>query len=200
MEIDDTPLSFLTQEDYNYLFTNIINSNNNIKKRTRQDGEQHNDQGGNEDEKYQRKKSNSKNNIKEIIASIILLEQEEEIDRKNRLFDSEQEKNMFNSNFNNQTQTMNHYMEQLQNHYSQIDQFHHTRTKKSRLNAVATVSSIAISNSLQPGLDQTGSINQTDLESGSVQPHQRRIWVKDRSKDWWENCNRSNFPEKEFRQ
>ncbi|WJX24238.1 hypothetical protein P8452_13367 [Trifolium repens] len=201
MEIDDTtPLSFLTQEDYNYLFTNIINSNNNIKKRIRQDDEQHNDQGGNEDEEHQRKKSNSKNNIKEIIASLILLEQEEEIDRKNRLFDLEQQKNMFNSNFNNQTQTMNHYMEQLQNHYSQIDQFHHTRTKKSRLNAVATVSSIAISNSLQPGLDQTGSINQTDLESGSVQPHQRRIWVKDRSKDWWENCNRSNFPEKEFRQ
>jgi glutaredoxin-related protein len=200
MEIDDTPLSFLTQEDYNYLFTNIINSNNNIKKRIRQDDEQHNDQGGNEDEEHQRKKSNSKNNIKEIIASLILLEQEEEIDRKNRLFDLEQQKNMFNSNFNNQTQTMNHYMEQLQNHYSQIDQFHHTRTKKSRLNAVATVSSIAISNSLQPGLDQTGSINQTDLESGSVQPHQRRVWVKDRSKDWWENCNRSNFPEKEFRQ
>ncbi|KAK2395673.1 protein ALP1 [Trifolium repens] len=195
MEIDDTPLSFLTQEDYNYLFTNIINPNNNIKKqRTRQDDEQHNDQGG------QQKKSNGNNNIKEILASLILLEQEEEIDQKNRLFHSEQQKNMFNSNFNNQTQTMNHYMEQLQNHYSQIDQFHHTRTKKSRLNAVATVSSIAISNSLQPGLDQTGSANQTDLESGSVQPHQRRVWVKDRSKDWWENCNRSNFPEKEFRQ
>ncbi|XP_045787521.1 protein ALP1-like [Trifolium pratense] len=189
MEIDGTPLSFLTQEDYNYLFPNIINPNNN-KKRTRQDEEQHNEEFP---QQYPQKKSNN-NNIKEIIASLILLEQEEEEEQKNQLFDREQHKNMFNSNFNNQTQTMNNYMEQLQNHYSQIDQFHHTSTKKARLNAVATASSI-VSNSLQPG-----STNQTGLETGSVQPHQRRLWVKDRSKDWWENCNRSNFPEKEFRQ
>lgn len=29
--------------------------------------------------------------------------------------------------------------------------------------------------------------------------HQRRLWVKDRSKDWWEKCSHPDFPEEEFR-
>ena len=28
---------------------------------------------------------------------------------------------------------------------------------------------------------------------------QRRLWVKDRSKAWWEHCNSADFPEEEFR-
>ncbi|KAG4970196.1 hypothetical protein JHK85_036617 [Glycine max] len=31
------------------------------------------------------------------------------------------------------------------------------------------------------------------------QQQQRRLWVKDRSKDWWERCNQPDFPEEEFR-
>ncbi|CAN1799340.1 Protein ALP1-like [Linum perenne] len=30
-------------------------------------------------------------------------------------------------------------------------------------------------------------------------PQQRRLWVKDRSKDWWEWCNHPDFPEEEFK-
>ena len=29
--------------------------------------------------------------------------------------------------------------------------------------------------------------------------HQRRLWVKDRSKDWWEKCSHPDFPEEEFK-
>jgi len=35
--------------------------------------------------------------------------------------------------------------------------------------------------------------------SSTAPPQQRRLWVKDRSKDWWERCNRPDFPENEFR-
>lgn len=31
------------------------------------------------------------------------------------------------------------------------------------------------------------------------QQQQRRLWVKDRSKDWWERCDHPDFPEEEFR-
>lgn len=31
------------------------------------------------------------------------------------------------------------------------------------------------------------------------QQQQRRLWVKDRSKDWWEKCDHPDFPEEEFR-
>ncbi|KAM3301084.1 protein ALP1-like [Capsicum chacoense] len=33
----------------------------------------------------------------------------------------------------------------------------------------------------------------------SQAPQQRRLWVKDRSKAWWEQCNSPDFPEEEFK-
>nr|AGV54171.1 nuclease HARBI1-like protein [Phaseolus vulgaris] len=38
-----------------------------------------------------------------------------------------------------------------------------------------------------------------DTATSSTPPQQRRLWVKDRSKDWWERCNSPDFPENEFR-
>ncbi|KAK7329668.1 hypothetical protein VNO77_23842 [Canavalia gladiata] len=46
--------------------------------------------------------------------------------------------------------------------------------------------------------DDTDSIMQTPSSSTSTGP-QRRLWVKDRSKDWWERCSHPDFPEDEFR-
>lgn len=34
---------------------------------------------------------------------------------------------------------------------------------------------------------------------GNVGSSQRRLWVKNRSKAWWEHCNSSDFPEEEFK-
>nr|XP_029121648.1 U-box domain-containing protein 34 [Elaeis guineensis] len=35
---------------------------------------------------------------------------------------------------------------------------------------------------------------------GGPSPHQqRRLWVKERSRDWWDRCNHPDFPETEFR-
>ncbi|XP_027331972.1 protein ALP1-like [Abrus precatorius] len=39
---------------------------------------------------------------------------------------------------------------------------------------------------------------QTTSSSTTTAP-QRRLWVKDRSKDWWERCNHPDFPDHEFR-
>ncbi|XP_015080929.1 protein ALP1-like [Solanum pennellii] len=36
-------------------------------------------------------------------------------------------------------------------------------------------------------------------EEESQPQQQRRLWVKDRSKAWWEQCNSPHFPEEEFR-
>ncbi|RZB71854.1 protein ALP1-like [Glycine soja] len=38
-----------------------------------------------------------------------------------------------------------------------------------------------------------------DIHNVTVQQQQRRLWVKDRSKDWWDRCNQPDFPEEEFR-
>ncbi|PKI51838.1 protein ALP1-like [Punica granatum] len=46
---------------------------------------------------------------------------------------------------------------------------------------------------VSPGAEASGSGHQQQ------QQQQRRLWVKDRSKDWWERCNHPDFPEEEFR-
>uniref|UniRef100_A0A9I9E687 DDE Tnp4 domain-containing protein n=1 Tax=Cucumis melo TaxID=3656 RepID=A0A9I9E687_CUCME len=35
--------------------------------------------------------------------------------------------------------------------------------------------------------------------AGGGGTQQRRLWVKDRSKDWWDQCNHPDFPDEEFR-
>ncbi|GMJ15710.1 hypothetical protein like AT5G12010 [Hibiscus trionum] len=36
-------------------------------------------------------------------------------------------------------------------------------------------------------------------EPGGSSGHQRRLWVKSRSKDWWDKCNHPDFPDEEFK-
>ncbi|GAB4854471.1 hypothetical protein Ancab_039727 [Ancistrocladus abbreviatus] len=43
------------------------------------------------------------------------------------------------------------------------------------------------------------SCTEADSSSKGSGSHQRRLWVKDRSKAWWDECNRPEFPEEEFR-
>lgn len=38
-----------------------------------------------------------------------------------------------------------------------------------------------------------------EAAGGNVGSSQRRLWVKNRSKAWWEHCNSSDFPEEEFK-
>ncbi|XP_061359745.1 protein ALP1-like [Gastrolobium bilobum] len=167
MEI--TPVTFFSQEDYSHFYNTLPdmdfnNNNNNNKKRK------------------------DSNNLKDILASLILLEDEEKQEQQNSVVESEQQRTMFDANYDHQARTMNHYMAQFQTHYNELDQLGHNKAKRVRrsaLNAAAAAGS---------GLNETGSIQ----PGSSVQQH-RRLWVKDRSKDWWERCSRNDFPEEEFR-
>ncbi|RZB55350.1 protein ALP1-like [Glycine soja] len=42
-------------------------------------------------------------------------------------------------------------------------------------------------------------LEDSHLNPASAPQQQRRLWVKDRSKDWWQRCNSPDFPEEEFR-
>ncbi|XP_020097513.1 protein ALP1-like [Ananas comosus] len=44
--------------------------------------------------------------------------------------------------------------------------------------------------------DQGGSPSRSQQQQ---QPGQRRLWVRERSSDWWDRCNHPDFPEAEFR-
>lgn len=178
------------------------NNNENKKKRNRKD----NDEGGGREKEDKGKGNNGNtnndyNNIDDIMASIILLEEEENQEEQNRVVDSEQHRAMFNANYDHQARLMNDYIDDVQTQHYQLDELVQTRSKKARLSAAAFAATAAGSVSEEPSSVQieSGSVQNKSNDVNTNQPHQRRLWVKDRSKDWWEMCNREDFPEEEFR-
>ncbi|KAK7303979.1 hypothetical protein RJT34_14936 [Clitoria ternatea] len=199
MEIGHVP--FFTQEDYSHFYnlfpdmdSNNLNLTNNRKRNRKDDeggggGEKENAQNGNNSN------SNNNNSLKDILASLILLEEEETKEERNRVDEFKHHIATFNASYDNQARTMSTQMAQFQAHCAQLDELHHKRAKKARHSAVVGATSAAGSI-----LNETGSVVTGSVQSGSpVQQQQRRLWVKDRSKDWWERISRRDFPEEEFR-
>ncbi|KAK5773204.1 protein ALP1-like [Gossypium arboreum] len=45
----------------------------------------------------------------------------------------------------------------------------------------------------------SSTVSASSDNTGGGSEHQRRLWVKSRSKDWWEKCNHPDFPDEEFK-
>ncbi|KAI4344545.1 hypothetical protein L6164_011760 [Bauhinia variegata] len=189
MEISSVP--FFNQEDYLHLYNllpamdSALNVNNNPMKRHRKDNDQGGGRGNGDGPSGELR--NNDNPLQDIVASLLLLDEEENQEREKWVTESEQDKATFQVNYNQQTQVMNDYYTQIQDHYSELDEFERLRTKKAHRSAIA-VAGAASENSAQPSTGSSASLGQ-----------HRRLWVKDRSKDWWERCNHPDFPEDEFR-
>ncbi|XP_027339190.1 protein ALP1-like [Abrus precatorius] len=191
MELGTVP--FFTQEDYSH-FHNLFqemdsNSLNNKKKRNRKDDDSGGQNGNNDN-------NNSNGNFKDILASLILLEEEENREERNRVVESEQHRAMFNASYDYQAQAMDS-MAQFQAQYAQLDELDHKTSKRARRSiaaAPASASAFAFASGSVSNESGSGSVQ---TRSEAVQ--QRRLWVKDRSKDWWERISRRDFPEEEFR-
>lgn len=180
------------------------NNNNNSKKRNRKDNDEGGGGGGGDKGKGKNgNNNNNSNNLKDILASLILLEEEQNREEQNRLVESEQHRAMFNASYDHQARSMHDYMGQSQAHYAQLDELDHTRVKRARHSATAAVVTVTAGSSLDyPGPVQSGSETELTVQNNNDHPQptpQRRLWVKDRSKDWWERCSRGDFPEEEFR-
>ena len=204
------PATFLNQEDYSPSYSlfsdmnstlNINNNNtnnNNDNKRNRKD-----DEGGGQKGNNNSSSNTDNTNLKDILASLILLDEEEKREQQSRMIESEQQRAILSSSYDNQARAMTQYKAQFEAHYTQLNESDQTRVKRARrsaqtvsVEAVAAATSASASDDVvpEPGWVQPGS------DSGSVVAVQhRRLWVKDRSKDWWERCSRRDFPESEFR-
>ncbi|MBA0864145.1 hypothetical protein Goshw_000040 [Gossypium schwendimanii] len=125
-----------------------------------------------------------------IITSLLLLEEQEKRDHEEQNEASNEEKSILESNHKRKTRTMLEFYTNLQDYYSEIDETDRVKRKKSRTMA-ASVAVAAVSQT------ENQSPNQQNKQSGSGQ--QRRLWVKDRSKAWWDDCNRPDYPEEEFK-
>lgn len=124
-----------------------------------------------------------KSGFGDILASLLLLEAEAKQEEAEWMSESQQEKALFESNHKRKVQAMNEFYDQLQQHYSE--------TVKPSWKSVSALAATVATTS---GNDTT-----TKAEVAVAGGQQRRLWVKDRSKDWWDRCNHQDFPEEEFR-
>ncbi|CAI0387752.1 unnamed protein product [Linum tenue] len=164
-------------------FNNGANSggvNTNSKKRRRKEA------GGGEDES-KLKKTNA---VKDILSSLVLLDEEEKQEQNQWVVESQHDKALFDSNHDQKVRVMNEFNSDMQTHFSNLDNLDQSRAKSSRRSASAAV--VVAAASAAAAVAGSGD----SVQSGGAQ---RRLWVKDRSKDWWDRCNHPDFPEEEFK-
>ncbi|KAF9683165.1 hypothetical protein SADUNF_Sadunf05G0184100 [Salix dunnii] len=195
MEI--SPFPFLNQEEISHLYSlfqdidssTLATNSNAYLKRRRKDGEE--DESG-----WKNIKSGNNNSVmSDILSSLILLDEEEKQEYQQWAIESQLDKAALDWNHKQKVTAMNDYRSDLETHFSDLDEMDHTRTKRARraaseVAAAAAVTETALASSESSGPGGGG--------SGQQQQH-RRLWVKDRSKDWWDMCNHPDFPEEEFR-
>ncbi|GMN53071.1 hypothetical protein TIFTF001_022210 [Ficus carica] len=204
MEISSS-VPFLNQDDFSHFFSLFpemddtfgvnLSSGNDSRKRRRKDG-----QDEPEDDEAGVNASKNGGGFKEFLASLMLLDEDEKQEQKQREIDFQQDKFQFDSTFNKENQVMNNYYNNLEQHYSQLNDLDQSRAKRARRSASSSaVTAVAAATAVPAGSSGEGC---SSVQSGSgtgPAGHHRRLWVKDRSKDWWDQHNHPDFPEEEFR-
>lgn len=144
-----------------------------------------NDSGEDNEAKQKRKKKA----MTELMTSILLLEEEEKTETEEWDREAQEEKTLFEANHKRKKQAMLDYYSQFQNLYSDIEESDRIRSKRARVAATAASAAAAEMDSSAQGGGATA----------AAAVHHRRLWVKDRSRAWWDRCNHPDFPEAEFR-
>ncbi|KAK7321571.1 hypothetical protein VNO77_32355 [Canavalia gladiata] len=204
------PTTFADPESLSYLYTllqssfdqmNDPNNNNTAtttsRKRRRKneddddDDDDDDDGSTNQEEQGNRRKSKKKKEeLKGILTSILLLDEQEKLDQQHHNMVSEEEKFCLDTNHKKKTKATLQYYSNLDDYYNQVEELEKVKRKKSR----GMASAMAIAAAEKEGESVVGE----GVKSGAG-GQQRRLWVKDRSGAWWDECNREDFPEEEFK-
>lgn len=167
------------------------NNRSNRKRRSDYDDNNNNNKDNEEGEEESAIKIKKKKALTELVSSLLMLEEEEKTENEEWDREFQEEKNLFDDNHKRKTEATIQYYSQLQNLYSDLEQSDRIRTKRARL-AAASAAAAAAEDSAQGGAA-------TATASAVATVHHRRLWVKDRSRAWWDRCNHPDFPEAEFR-
>ena len=131
--------------------------------------------------------------LKGILTSFLFLDAQEKRDHDEDHKLSEEDKLSMESNHRKKNTAMLGYYSDLDHYYTEVEESERIKRKKSRGTAAAVATTAAAAAA-------ANSDEQADADSkGPAPPQQRRLWVKDRSGAWWDECNRPEFPEEEFR-
>ncbi|KAE9587890.1 putative harbinger transposase-derived nuclease domain-containing protein [Lupinus albus] len=188
---DPESLSFVytfLQTSFDQIDENDPNNNITTKNHSRQNNDDessnsNNQEGGGRTSNIKRNKK--KKELKAILTSLLLVEQQEKLDQQHFNEVSKEEKKSLDTNHKNKTKAMLQYCSYMDDYYNQVQESDHVKRKKTRsMASTVAVASAAVS---EEGFDSKEGVPQ------------RRLWVKDRSGAWWDECNRFDFPEDEFR-
>ncbi|PKU83071.1 hypothetical protein MA16_Dca007742 [Dendrobium catenatum] len=135
------------------------------------------------DESAGNRRRRKKRNIARLITSLAALDAQEESDRR----ELEDDLYLLRANHEKKAATLLDYYFRFQDHYSDLDADDSLRTTKdSTAASAAAAAAAALADAAYVG-------------DPAPHQHQRRLWVKDRSRAWWERCSHPDFPEEEFR-
>lgn len=131
-------------------------------------------------------------NLKGIITSLSLLEDQEREDSREREMAAVEEKQLLETNYRKKTRAMVDFYSNLEGYYAEDEELDQSRRKKSR----------ALAGAIATGLAEEGIAKKSEKggkKSAGEGGQSRRLWVKDRSNSWWDECSRSDYPEHEFK-
>uniref|UniRef100_A0A1D1ZDL7 Putative nuclease HARBI1 n=1 Tax=Anthurium amnicola TaxID=1678845 RepID=A0A1D1ZDL7_9ARAE len=132
--------------------------------------------------------------ISELITSLAMMEEQEKADRREWESESQQDIALFEANHKQQVQAMSEYYGYLQDHYADTEESEGLRAGRARVAAAVVAASDGAEKTVAGAGGGGGG-----APSAGPSHHHRRLWVKDRSRAWWDRCNHPDFPEEEFR-
>ncbi|GLT97243.1 hypothetical protein SLE2022_148160 [Rubroshorea leprosula] len=162
---------------------------------TANDGERRRKRGRSEEEEDDniddQKGETKTRDLKGIITSLLLMEEQEKREREEREEAAAEEKSDLDLNTKKKTRSMLEFYSNLQDYYSEIEEGDRVKRKRSR----AMAAEVAVA-TVDNALEEKPIKGSAGIGSGH---QQRRLWVKDRSKAWWDACISPDFPEEEFK-
>jgi hypothetical protein len=122
-----------------------------------------------------RRRALRKSTIFKLLLLLVMFEEkhkqeQEEWDRNYKL-----EREMFEKTHKRKLEIMMDYYNHMQEYYNQMDDMERCRLQRARFGVAALGAAVSTQQSVQ-----------------------RRLWVKNRSQAWWQQCNHPGFPESEF--
>ncbi|KAJ3671139.1 hypothetical protein LUZ60_008565 [Juncus effusus] len=136
------------------------------------------------------KRKNKKRSIARLLTSLAALDAQEDSDRRESDESERNNLSLLESNHQQKTESMLEYYSTMQDHYNELDESDSIRAKRASLAARAAAAAVGSAAAASEPAEQA---------STAGAPHQRRLWVKDRSKAWWDKCKSPDFPENEFK-
>ncbi|XP_010536183.1 PREDICTED: uncharacterized protein LOC104811231 [Tarenaya hassleriana] len=134
--------------------------------------------------------------LKGFFTSLLFMDDpQKQHDHKSPDTDSRPHMLDFQPSYRKRANLMSDHHSNLQDHYTDAEETAQISRKRSRAAAAAApVSELENETGENPN---PGSGSDRVQVPGSGQ--QRRLWVKDRSRAWWEECSREDYPEEDFR-